>query len=171
VTTKKKSTSALTIEFDALSFDQRGDAGPTLVMFVASVKKILSFSEVGALSPSTQGPQREQKEARVEAIAKFIKVDKGNTIPTAIILAFEKGKASFSGASTVGTLRVKVGKTAAATIVDGQHRLFGIQKADPNIEVPVVRDGPAFLDSFRGRDKWIPAMVKLPPRGAEVQSI
>lgn len=136
--TRKKSTSASTVEFDALSFAQRGDSGPTLVMFFAPVKKILSFSEVGALSPSTQGPQREQKEARVEAIAKFIKVDKGNTIPTAIILAFEKGKASFSGDSTVGTLHVKVGKIAAATIVDGQHRLFGIQKADPSIEVPVV---------------------------------
>ena len=28
-----------------------------------------------------------------------------------------------------------------------------------------LRGGPAFLDSFRGRDKWSPA-VKLPPRAA-----
>ena len=33
------------------------------------------------------------------------------------------------------------------------------------------RGGPAFLDSFRGRDKWKPAMVKLPPRGAEIRAI
>jgi hypothetical protein len=33
------------------------------------------------------------------------------------------------------------------------------------------RDGPAFLDSFRGLDKWAPAMVKLPPRGAEIRAI
>jgi hypothetical protein len=30
------------------------------------------------------------------------------------------------------------------------------------------RGGPAFLDSFRGRDKWKPAVVKLPPRRATV---
>jgi len=34
-----------------------------------------------------------------------------------------------------------------------------------------VRDGLAFLDSFRGRDKWKPAMVKLPPRGAGIRAI
>ena len=33
------------------------------------------------------------------------------------------------------------------------------------------RSGPAFLDSFRGGDKWKPAMVKLPPRGAEIRAI
>jgi DGQHR domain-containing protein len=112
-------------------------------MFAAPVKAILSFAAVGALSDVTHGPhgpQREQKEARVQAIAKFIKANKGNTIPTAIILAFAKERASFHPNSTskVGTLRVKQGKNAAATIVDGQHRLFGINSADSSIEVPVV---------------------------------
>jgi DGQHR domain-containing protein len=140
VATRRKVAPATVSEFDALSFSQRGNAGPTLVMFAAPVKEVLSFAEVGALSHSTHGPQREQKEARVQAIAKFIKADKGNTIPTAIILAFEKRRASFrpNSSSKVGTLRVKLGKTAAATIVDGQHRLFGIDSADPGIEVPVV---------------------------------
>lgn len=34
-----------------------------------------------------------------------------------------------------------------------------------------ARGGPAFLDSFRGRDKWIPAVVKQPPRAAALGSI
>ena len=138
--TRKTVVPAKVAEFDALSFSQRGDAGPTLVMFAAPVKKILTFAAVDALSHATHGPQREQKEARVQAIAKFIKANKGNTIPTAIILAFEKGRASFKpeSSSRVGALRVRVGKKAAATIVDGQHRLYGIDSADSGIEVPVV---------------------------------
>ncbi|HEY4211613.1 MAG TPA: DGQHR domain-containing protein [Steroidobacteraceae bacterium] len=143
--TKKKSKSGISQRYDALSFRQRGAAGHVLVMFVAPVKEILGFAEVGALSPSTRGPQREQKEARVQAIAKFLAANKSNTIPTAVILAFEKGRASFrnTGSQEVGVLSITAGSTAAATIVDGQHRLFGINEADPSMEVAVV----ALLDA------------------------
>lgn len=110
------------------------------MMFVAPVKEILEFSDVDQLSPTTLGPQREQKEARVQAIAKFIAVDNQNTIPTAVILAFRQGAASFkaSNATKVGFLAVKAGTKKIATIVDGQHRLFGINAVDPSMEVAVV---------------------------------
>jgi DGQHR domain-containing protein len=137
----KKSTTPRIKEYDALRFKQRGSSGPQLVMFVAPVKAILGFAEVDQLTPTNRGPQREQKEARVQAIRKFIGADKANTIPTAVILAFHIGKASFKSAkgSHVGTLTIKPDAAKKiATIVDGQHRLFGIEAADPAMEVAVV---------------------------------
>ena len=138
----KKPTTSFT--FDALSLKQRGNSGPQLVLFFAPVGKILSFSSVAELTPTTRGPQREQNEARVQAIAKFLK-NKNNIIPTAVILAFGKGSASFKAApsKTIGTLTIVPGNHPAATIVDGQHRLFGIYEADPDMEVAVV----ALLDA------------------------
>ncbi|MEJ0085781.1 MAG: RHS repeat-associated core domain-containing protein [Pseudomonadota bacterium] len=54
-----------------------------------------------------------------------------------------------------------------------------LNKTDPTGQCPWCIIGAAisevvplfFLDSFRGRDKWEPAVVKLPPRGAEMQAI
>lgn len=132
-------------EFECLCFQQRGKGAPVLVMFVAPVKEILSFAEIGELSPNTRGPQREQREARVQAIKKFIEANKTNTIPTAIVLAFKAGRAEFKRqlSTKSGFLRIKSGVGFAATIVDGQHRLHGVAMADPNIEVAVV----AILDA------------------------
>src|ERR1700722_1022726 len=128
-------------EYDALRFKQRGLSGPQFVMFVAPVKAILEFAEVDQLTPTNRGPQREQKEARVQAIRKFIGADKSNAIPTAVILAFHLGAASFKRGlgSHIGTLTIKLNASKkVAAIVDGQHRLFGILAADPNMEVAVV---------------------------------
>jgi len=126
--------------FPAMSYKQRGEKGPQLVIFVAPVKEILKFATVNALSPSARGPQREQKEARVDAISKFLLADQENTIPTAVILAFDKGMASYTPSipAQMGELRIKGGQKHAATIVDGQHRLVGINLANPDMEVGVV---------------------------------
>ena len=126
--------------FPAISYRQRGKRGPQLVMFVAPVKEVLKFATVDALSPKTRGPQREQKEAKVEAISKFLSADPVNTIPTAVILAFAKDKATFTpdASGRTGKLEIRVGEKHAATIVDGQHRLFGIKFSDPDIEVGIV---------------------------------
>jgi hypothetical protein len=49
--------------------------------------------------------------------------------------------------------------------------IYGIELLEDNIaECRANRGGLVFLDSFRGRDKWKPAMVKLPPRGAEIRT-
>jgi DGQHR domain-containing protein len=136
----KAVTAPVAKTFPAMSYKQRGEKGPQLVVFVAPVKEILRFATVDALSPSARGPQREQKEARVDAISRFLSADAQNTIPTAVILAFAKGMASFrpSISAQMGELRIRGGQKHAATIVDGQHRLFGINLADPDMEVGVV---------------------------------
>lgn len=126
--------------YSVQSFSQRGKQGPLLVMFHAPVKEILEWAAVGELGPNKRGPQREQKEARVEAISKFLRTDNKNIIPTALILAFGEGNATFKPLpnSVVGTLNIKGGAGFAATIVDGQHRLYGINEFDPTMEVAVV---------------------------------
>jgi DGQHR domain-containing protein len=142
-------------EYSALNFRQRGNSGPELVLFHAPVNQIREWAAIGELGPDTGGPQREKKEARVQAIARFLGADEKNTIPTALILAFGKGKASFTPQKTQlhgkrsattscgGVLSIPAGTDFAAAIVDGQHRLFGIDKFEQTMEVAVV----ALLDA------------------------
>lgn len=139
-TVKKSTSSTKARQYDAFRFLQRGNAGPTLVLFYAPVGEIKAFAEVEQLGPRVRGPQREQKEARVQAISKFLVADNYNTIPTALILAFSKGNAFFAPGSSknIGILKIRAGAGYAATIVDGQHRLFGIDAFDPTMNVPVV---------------------------------
>lgn len=140
VTRKLTSVARKMRSYPAQSFSQRGGKGPVLVMFHAAVKEILEWAAIGELGPQTRGPQRERKEARVQAIAKFLSADEQNTIPTALILAFGEGNATFkkTAGTTTGTLTIKAGVGHAATIVDGQHRLYGINAFDPVTEVAIV---------------------------------
>ena len=137
-TTKPTSIAAQkNVEFRAFKFRQRDHLAPEIVLFFAPVGQIQEFATVEGLTPTTNGSQREQKPAKVLAIKKFLDADPKNTIPTAIILAFVPGGAKFQ-AKNGGTLSISWGAAHAATIVDGQHRLFGIASYDPNMEVAVV---------------------------------
>jgi DGQHR domain-containing protein len=141
---KSKQNQTKPFTYDAFGFKQRNAHGPQLVVFVAPVNEILKFSSVDELSPSKPGPQREKKDARVQAIAKFL-ADKSNTIPTAVILAFRSQRARFKSntQSNSGVLEISSSEPKAATVVDGQHRLYGIDAAIPTMEVAVV----ALLDA------------------------
>ncbi|WP_159462640.1 DGQHR domain-containing protein [Caballeronia glebae] len=136
-------------EYHGFCFQQRRGAGPRLVMFHAPVHEILQWAAVGELGPNSRGPQREKKEARVQAISKFLSADPQNTIPSALILAFGEGNASFAPlepavpGSSAGKISINLSAAPAATIVDGQHRLFGIDSFDPQTHVPIV----ALLDA------------------------
>lgn len=130
---------ALVKQYSALEFHQRGDDGPPCVLFSAPVGEITKWAEVDTLGPSSQGAQRERKGARVDAIKKFLEAGKSNIIPTALIVAFSPGSASFSVASEgAGTLKIKSGAKKAGAVVDGQHRLYGIEKFDPKVPVAIV---------------------------------
>lgn len=125
-----------TAEFRAFKFQQRGIEAPEIVIFSAPVGRIREFSTVEQLTPTTKGSQRDRKEAKVLAIKKFLDSDRKNTIPTAIILAFLPGCASFHDKK--GGILSITWNEHAATVVDGQHRLFGIDLYNPKTEVAVV---------------------------------
>jgi DGQHR domain-containing protein len=125
--------------YPAFHFSQHSVDGPKLVVFYAPVGEVLAWAEVGELSPRKTGPQRERKTAKVTAIKKFLAADKKNIIPTAVVVAFSEGSAVYEiDESGVGTLGVTIGKKLAANIVDGQHRLYGINEFSPLAKVALV---------------------------------
>lgn len=131
-----------TPHYDVFKFAQCGADQPALVIFHASVKDILSWSKVGVLSATAAGHQREPMNAKINGICNFLAADKRNAIPTAVIVAFTKGAATFEPskehpASGFGQLSIIGGKDSA-NIVDGQHRLYGIKQYKGSAEVAVV---------------------------------
>ena len=67
-------------------------------------------------------------------------LSKKNIIPTAVIIAFTKGAATFEAdghGPGVGTLKI-IKDPASANVVDGQHRLFGMEKFGPGTQVAIV---------------------------------
>jgi len=138
----EKEATPTNIEYDAYVFEQRGTEGPRCVIFSAPVREVLQWATVETLGHKTSGHQRERKEARVEAIAKFLKSDPSNTIPSAVIVAFSSGSTIFTcidgkNKSACGNLQIALIKDSGS-IVDGQHRIFGINEFDPNMQVPIV---------------------------------
>lgn len=127
--------------YPAMSFAQRSARAPKIVLLHAPVKDVLRWATVDKLGPRSSGPQREQREAKVTAIAKFLSTDPRNIIPTAIVLAFREGAAKFVrnlGDRDIGELTIRNNSDLAATVVDGQHRLFGIAQYDEKIQVAIV---------------------------------
>lgn len=138
--------------YAALPFRQRGKRSPQLVLFHAPVAEIAKWAEVKELGPRRSGHQRERRGAKVQAIGKFFAADERNTIPTALIVTFVSGRASFTGTGGKeghGELRIKPG--TAAYVVDGQHRLHGIREFDAGMHVPVVGllDADAVEEAFQ----------------------
>lgn len=140
-TEKKKKRKKKAFEYHAMSFSQRSGKAPKLVLLYAPVKEVLQWATVEKLGPKSSGPQRERREAKVTAIKKFLDIDARNIIPTAVVLAFREGTAKFVRDSTdhnAGELTIKNDGGSAATIVDGQHRLYGIAQYDEKTPVAIV---------------------------------
>ncbi|WP_325090102.1 DGQHR domain-containing protein, partial [Burkholderia contaminans] len=94
----------------------------------------------------TEGIQRARNNFKVRAIRKFLVDDKRNTIPTAIVLTFTPGSYTLSpvdGQADFQKLTIDPEDRDGVFVVDGQHRLYGLNEFNPESEVPVV----AILDS------------------------
>lgn len=138
---KAKKKAKETFEYHATSFAQRAGKAPKIVLLHAAVKEVLQWATVEKLGPKSSGPQRERREAKVTAIAKFLDTDARNIIPTAVVLAFREGTAKFARDKedrNAGELTIKNDGDFAATIVDGQHRLYGIEQYDEKTQVAIV---------------------------------
>jgi DGQHR domain-containing protein len=120
-------------KYPVFTIQQQPGTSPMLVLFKAKVEEIQSWASVKELGPKSWGPQREGKEARVDAIENFLGKDPVNTIPTSIIVAFDPGAAKIEDGHLVIESNISL-----ATIVDGQHRLMGLSKFNPQVETSVV---------------------------------
>jgi DGQHR domain-containing protein len=127
-------------EYDAIVFHQRQDGqGPLLAMFTAPAGEVASWADVDRLGPTNpQGPQREPKKSRIASIRRFFELDPDNTIPTAIVVGLRG--VTFEGEGNVRKIRFQTheGQSHPGLIIDGQHRMRGLQAVGPQTTVPIV---------------------------------
>jgi DGQHR domain-containing protein len=139
-----------------------------LAVFPAFAKDVLQWAGIRRIGETDKGVQRILKDTRVKAIKRFLQSDQRNTIPTSIILAFSPGSAEFTGLEdglaecapgidvlnglgarlSWGTISFSLDSDALeadrpALIVDGQHRLVGMNADDEDLPVLIV----ALLDA------------------------
>ncbi|GEM_PF-705927 len=132
-----------TFVYDALSYAQVSDKNaPRFVLFHAPAGDIVQWADVDRLAPQNPtGAQRPLHPLKVNKVAKYIAQDKRNTIPTAVIIALDAKSADFTPRSTKsssGTLTISSGKRRPGLIIDGQHRVFGAEKHDPEMQLNIV---------------------------------
>lgn len=133
-------------EYYALKYAQRGNGAPAFLVFHAPAADLIAWADVDRLQPTNRrGAQRPLRELKVNKVARFLKLDARNTIPTSVVVAVDLKAVSFSGGSSKsatnehGPLRISMsGNDKPGLIIDGQHRAFGIAKFSPSTHINVV---------------------------------
>jgi DGQHR domain-containing protein len=146
------------------------DQALSLFVFCASAQDLIQWVGIKRNYQHERGIQRYLMKTRVDAITKFLAVDKINTIPNNILIAFDDGVAHFTSLQSNlesiisegslsnafdpnlmewGVLSFSYNETELdhekpALIVDGQHRLHGVSDyKEENLPLIAV----ALLDS------------------------
>lgn len=123
-----------TIERTAFSI---GNSSVDYYVTVMTAKEIFAFSKVSRVDEDPRlGYQRLLSEKRADSIAEYLNA--GNIVPGAIILSAQKNAdLKFSD----GKLKINL-IPGSFFVIDGQHRLYGSEKADADIHLPVcILDG------------------------------
>lgn len=108
-------------------------------MFQAPAADVNAWTDVDRLSPTNKlGPQREPKKSRISSIKKFFADNPENTIPTAIVVGLRGVTVEADG--NVSRIRFETidGQPKPGLVIDGQHRLRGLQAAGDSTLVPIV---------------------------------
>ncbi len=151
-----------TFNYAAFVYNQRSvSTAPRFCLFHAKVSEILQWADIQRLSKDDPGAvQRDPKRTRILGIKRFFERESRNTIPTAVVLTLDNvvisampplGELDASGIianSGLMTLQIKLpegtsGVDKPGLVIDGQHRLKGIEAFDPQTYVNVV----ALLDA------------------------
>jgi DGQHR domain-containing protein len=126
---------------------------PVFCIFHAEVGQVLQWAAIRRLQDVPGAPQRKESPAKVNAVKRFLTLDARNTIPTAVIITLGLPVASVkqidSGAdgwdpdTGIGRLEFELPDNVddadkPGLVVDGQHRLLGMNKHDPTIHVNVI---------------------------------
>jgi len=118
---------------------------PTFCLFHAPVGEILQWADIKRLEEEPGAPQRRTSPAKVKAIKRFLDTDRRNTIPTSVILTIDIPpdrirRVPSDGPSSFGTIEIEVtpGTTKPGLVIDGQHRLLGMNDYAPTTDVNVV---------------------------------
>lgn len=126
--------------YPALSYKQRSDSkdAPQFLLFHAPAGEIIDWADIERTGPNTpHGAQRPLRPLKVNKIAKFFKVGKKNTIPTAIIVALDESAVKVRDSK--GTVEISVsGDRKPGLIIDGQHRVRGAAAHSKLLNLNVV---------------------------------
>ena len=127
--------------YPAIFSRQRGLEGPLVATFIAPAGDIAKWAEIERIKHEGSGHQRLKNEARVRAIKRFLDQDIRNTIPTALVVAlhlpdFNEEEIELNKCSMI-TIVAHDGN-CPGIIIDGQHRMYGVQLCDPELPLNVV---------------------------------
>lgn len=108
---------------------------PRFFVFVDSAASILAWAEIRRTAEVPGGAQRLFSQTHANSVAAFLEHPK-NIVPTAVTLAVKPGTYSLTSLelppngtlpTNVSLARLKLKKRSKGTIIDGQHRLFGLK--------------------------------------------
>lgn len=134
-------------KYACLIMQQRGPDTPSFCMFQAEVGEVLKWGAIRRLTEEPRTPQRPANESKVRAIKRFFDGDTRNTIPTSVIVTLnvqaEVPTIPCEQGQHIRLLSFDVAEGCVETekpglVIDGQHRLLGINQFDPHLKVGVV---------------------------------
>ncbi|MBK9170704.1 MAG: DGQHR domain-containing protein, partial [Bryobacterales bacterium] len=130
--------------YECLLVRQRDDAAaPTFVAFHAPASEVLAWSAIRRLEEEPGAPQRQTSPAKVKAIRRFLEGDARNTIPTSVIITLDLSREHLAvddRYTSVAVLEFDYveGEPKPGLVIDGQHRLLGVQSFAEGARVSVV---------------------------------
>ncbi len=146
-----------TFGYAAFVYSQRNvENAPKFCLFRAKVSEILQWAAIHRLSQDDPvAVQRDPKRTRVLGIKRFLEREPRNTIPTAVVLTLDnivinaipypEGQEKSEIIANSGLMFLKIDLPDDASefdkpglVIDGQHRLKGIEAFDPQTYVNVV---------------------------------
>lgn len=122
---------------------QQSENAPSFCIFHAPVADVLAWSDIRRLEEEPGAPQRRMSPAKVKAIRRFLEQDSRNTIPTSVILTLDLPEGSVEAVEgyesfAILTFELLEGQQKPGLIIDGQHRLLGMNDFSPTTNVNVV---------------------------------
>lgn len=135
--------------YDAIFSKQRSSSDICFCIISASAGDILKWSSIDRLTPDNlDGIQRKRNDQKVRSIRTFFDRDPRNTIPTAITVALKVESTDIAeyikklepGKSAARKISINVDPKLEkpGLIIDGQHRVLGIDYHDTSTLVNVV---------------------------------
>lgn len=126
-----------------VSRQRQTPTAPEFLLFHAPAGEILQWSAIKRLEEIAGAPQRQPSPAKVRAIRRFLETDARNTIPTSVILTLDLAPGQLvlrdqDSSFAVLEFEFNAGDVRPGLVIDGQHRLMGIESFGYDTQVNVV---------------------------------
>lgn len=126
-------------EYPAIFSRQREHPdAPLFACFTAPVGDVHRWTTIDRLSTTGGGHQRVKNPSKVKAIVRFLELDERNTIPTALTVALRLPGFVPPELFSCTSLQIPESDPPVGIVIDGQHRLFGMDDYRDDLPVNVV---------------------------------